>query len=86
MLLRKIISDYLNVCGPVPSRHNPPTLQTDGRTDSQTVVLANPVSALPDKNSILVDGVIPSGVTMGWLLRLVTGAPLVMGPPTVREF
>jgi len=26
----------------------------------------------------------PSGVTMGWLLRLVTGAPLVVGgPPTV---
>jgi len=28
-----------------------------------------------------------SGVTMGWLLRLVTGAPLVVGgPPTVLEF
>jgi len=24
-----------------------------------------------------------SGVTMGWLLRLVTGAPLVVGAPTV---
>ena len=27
-----------------------------------------------------------SGVTMGWLLRLVTGAPLVVGAPTVLEF
>jgi len=27
-----------------------------------------------------------SGVTMGWLLRLVTGGPLVVGPPTVLEF
>jgi len=27
-----------------------------------------------------------SGVTMGWLLRLVTGAPLVVGPPTVLKF
>ena len=28
-----------------------------------------------------------SGVTMGWLLRLVTGGALVVGgPPTVLEF
>jgi len=27
-----------------------------------------------------------SGVTMGWLLRLVTGAPQVVGAPTVLEF
>jgi len=27
-----------------------------------------------------------SGVTMGWLLRLVTGAPLARGPPAVQEF
>jgi len=27
-----------------------------------------------------------SGVTMGWLLRLVTGAPLVRGPSTVPKF
>jgi len=31
--------------------------------------------------------VVTSGVTMGWLLRLVvTGGPLVRGPPTVPEF
>ena len=28
-----------------------------------------------------VDSVADSGVTMGWLLRLVTGAPLVVGAP-----
>jgi len=27
-----------------------------------------------------------SGVTMGWLMRLMMGAPLAMGPPAVQEF
>jgi len=27
-----------------------------------------------------------SGVTMGWLLRLMTGGPVARGPPTVPEF